>query len=105
MDNEFNRPIRGKRIRYTETGGKRKEKDREGMGTGRGVPLSVVKEGTKQEDFEKKFEELQEKVTELEGLINDMKKDTRQYTQTEVYTGKVVFRGEVYNKAGTKVIN
>jgi archaellum component FlaC len=57
------------------------------------------------EDSLEVIKELQEKVNELEEIINDMKKDTRQYTQTEVHTGKVVFRGEVYNKAGTKVIN
>lgn len=54
---------------------------------------------------QKKFEEMQEKIDELEMIINEMQKDKRQYTQKEVFTGRVVFRGEVYNKAGTKVIN
>lgn len=106
MNNNFSQTSENKRIRFTETGGERNGKKREGMGTGKGIPLSLIKKGTKQEkDLEKKFEELKTKIEELENTIKNMEKDGRKYTQKEVFTGRVVFRGEVYNKAGTKVIN
>jgi len=51
------------------------------------------------------FKLLLEKVQGLEKELMELKRDKRDYTQKEVFTNRVVFRGSVYDKSGTKVIN
>jgi len=51
------------------------------------------------------FKLLLEKVQGLEKELMELKRDKRDYTQKEVFTNRVVFRGAVYDKSGTKVIN
>lgn len=58
------------------------------------------------DDKEKQeFKSLSEKVQELELIIKEMNSEKRNYTQKEVFTNRVVFRGSVYDKSGNKVIN
>ena len=51
------------------------------------------------------FTSLLEKVKELEKELIDLKSNKREYTQKDVFTNRVVFRGSVYDKSGNKVIN
>lgn len=61
------------------------------------------------EELQKKVDTLTEEVNKLTQEINNMKeqarKEGRNYTQNKVFTERVTFRGEVYDKSGTKVIN
>ena len=51
-------------------------------------------------------EEIIKTNKKVDDLILQIKRDnTRDYTQNKVFNDRVTFRGEVYNKAGTKVIN
>ena len=51
------------------------------------------------------IDDLVKKLEKLEIEIALLNKDKRNYTQKEVFTGQVVFRGSVYDKSGAKVIN
>ena len=53
-------------------------------------------------DLKKQVEDLTLTVAQMQLELN---KGTRDYTQNRTFTERVTFRGEVYNKAGTKVIN
>jgi|GEM_PF-5376166 len=51
------------------------------------------------------FKELTDEVEKLKKIIMDSNSEKRNYTQKEVFTNRVVFRGSVYDKSGNKVIN
>jgi outer membrane murein-binding lipoprotein Lpp len=54
------------------------------------------------QELEKKIELLIEKVDKMES---DKRKGGRDYAQSKVFTERITFRGDVYDKSGTKVIN
>jgi len=59
--------------------------------------------------MEEKVKKLEQEVEDLKQAMQTMQenldKQRRDYTQNTTFLERVTFRGEVYDKSGTKVIN
>ena len=56
-------------------------------------------------EIEKKFNEMQKQIDELKDALENSIRLQEDYSNQQVFDRDVVFRGNVYNRAGTKVIN
>jgi cell division protein FtsL len=62
------------------------------------------------ENLQKQIEDMKKVMSEMQKEINRLSsqekiKNERNYAQSQVFTDRITFRGEVYDKSGTKVIN
>ena len=56
-------------------------------------------------EVEKKLNELQKQIDVLRQELKNAVRLQEDYSNQQVFDRDVVFRGNVYNRAGTKVIN
>ena len=56
-------------------------------------------------EIEQKFREMQKEIDDLRQELTNVTRLQEDYSNQQVFDRDVVFRGNVYNRAGTKVIN
>ena len=56
-------------------------------------------------EVEQAINELKDKIAELETQVQNATRLQEDYSNQQVFDRDVVFRGNVYNRAGAKVIN